>query len=339
MERVLSEACAAEIVVLGESGHHGDGKAQAFKAELIERMLNACPPELIAFEASTYEFEQLDPAYIIRQTLRNVILDGHTVSASQIATALGRKWNRNAEAWRVAERVARTKGEGVRVIGLDDQVGAVGQDYSNNELVPELTQDLEPDTRARCRDVLRRRIWFDFSTDYPRDARERERVQICADHIENVSRLRAAEPFIRFLRRDALSKHRRSADCDAFMFETFRSEHSGGRAVIWAATVHAAKRDHRLGGRVAEAYDNTFALGFSAQSGAFRRMDGTVAQRPELPPDAIETLGPGYLDRTALMAAGERPGAVSGPIQTGDWSNVLDGLVVFETERPTELVP
>ena len=339
MERVLSEVCAAEIVLLGESGHHGDGGAQGFKADLLDRMLDDCPPELIAFEASTYEFERLDPAYAIRRTLRSEILEGQTVSASQIATALGRKWNRNAETRPVAERVAQANGEGVRVIGLDDQLGAVGQDYSNKELVLELTQELEPDMRAQCRDVLRRRIRFEYSADHPRDARERERVQICADLIENASRSRAARPFVRFLRRDALPRDKRSADRDASMSETFQSEYRGGRAVIWAATVHAAKRDNRLGGHVAKAYDRTFALGFSAQSGAYRRMDGAVMQRPELPTGAIEALGPGYLDRVALKAAGERPGAVFGPVQTRDWSDVLDGVVVFKTERPTELVP
>ena len=339
MDRVLADACAAEIVLLGESGHHGDGEAQSFKAGLLDRMLEQCPPRLIAFEASRYEFARLVQYDDVRREGEGRILRRRTVEPSQIAVALGRKWNRNAGMQPVIDTLADFINDGGAVIGLDDQIGAVGQDYSNNRLARDVTERLEPEMREVCAETLRRRIQFDYDNAHPRDAAARAQLSVCADLIEMRSNHRQAAGVVRYLRRDALPADRRSADRDASMFDAFQTRHRGGPAVIWGATVHTAKRGDRLGGQVAERYPNTYSLGFSAQTGAYRRMDGSVAQRPPPPEDAVEWRGPGYLDRAALRAAGARPGAVFGSVQTRDWSDVLDGLVVFETERPSDIAP
>ena len=339
MERVLTDACAAEIVLLGESGHHGDGEAQAFKAELLQHMLKRCPPDLIAFEASRYEVARLVQYDSVRHQGEGQILRRRVVEPSQLAVALGRKWNRNAEMQPVFDTTAAFMSGGGAVIGLDDQIGAIGQDYSNIQLARDVTQALDPDTRDTCADALRRRIWFDYGDDYPRDAAARTQLAICTDLIELHSRHPQAPGVVRFLRRDALPVERRSADRDASMFDAFHRHYRGGRALIWGATVHTANLSDRLGHYVADASGDVFSLGFSAQSGRFRQMGGHVVHRPDLPQDAVEGLGPGYLDSAALEAAGMRPGAVFGSVQTRNWSRVVDGLVVFETERPTELAP
>ena len=350
LDRVVADACAAEIVLLGESAHHGDGEAQAFKAALLDRMLDACPPKLIAFEASTYEVERFggpelvsvaacpDGRICVRSGRNVMITRPRPVTDHAVATALGHKWNRNAEMQPVIARLAAWIKEGGNVVGLDDQVGAVGQDYSNDQIAIDLTERLQPEPRAMCRDVLRRRIYFAYDDDHPRDAAERERLQICADLIAMSAPYTAGvtRPFMRYLRRDALPREARSVDRNASMFASFERAYHGGRAVIWGATVHTARHPDRLGGRVASSHDNVYSLGFSAIGGSYRRMDSAVAERPELPDDAVERLGPGYLDRAALRDAGKGQGAVFGTVQSRDWSELQDGLVVFETERATE---
>src|SRR5690242_3545000 len=70
--------CHSVVAMLGESATHEDGHTHAFKVALVERLVNECGFDSIFFEASHYEFINLD------RRLRT----GHSVTPGEISAAV-----------------------------------------------------------------------------------------------------------------------------------------------------------------------------------------------------------------------------------------------------------
>ena len=73
--------------MLGESSTHGDGHTVAFKAALIERLVDRCGFDSVFFEASHYQFIHF------KQSLRL----GRAVTAADLLSSVGGLWEFDQE--------------------------------------------------------------------------------------------------------------------------------------------------------------------------------------------------------------------------------------------------
>ncbi len=124
---------------------------------------------------------------------------------------------------------------------------------------------------------------------------------------------------------------------------------AGTKVIVWTATAHAARAPHRFkgfegvqpfGAYLARRYGKRmFALGFAAQGGTTRGRPSPLAIAAPAP-DSLEVfagpIAPGgtlFLDYAALTGAGVRPGGLFSHVPNiADWSQLLDGVVVFPLE-------
>lgn len=76
---VTHDLCHRQVVMLGESATHGDSHTEAFKVELVERLVNECGFDNVFFESNHDEFIN------ITRRLRT----GQAVSVDQVYSAVG----------------------------------------------------------------------------------------------------------------------------------------------------------------------------------------------------------------------------------------------------------
>src|ERR1700759_1548298 len=144
--------CNSQIAMLGESATHGDGHTLAFKVALVERLIEQCGFNSVFFEASHYEF----------MNLNRRIRTGQTVTAPEVSSAAGGLWAFNQEFQPLtAFLLAKAQAGHMFLGGMDDQLGEMGQDYANVEMVTDLTNLLPQQERQDCRIALHQRIYND----------------------------------------------------------------------------------------------------------------------------------------------------------------------------------
>lgn len=363
-EEVLSAAtqglCRTQVAMLGESATHGDGHTLAVKVALVERLVDQCGFDSVFFEANHDEFIHLN------KRLRS----GQTVTSEELLTAVGGLWKFYREFQPLAPfLLARAQTDRVFLGGIDDQLGQLGQDYANAEMVAELTDLLPQPERERCSTALHKRVYYDYSVAAPYSKADRSQIVTClseiqvaaaadkttrgADREERLERISATR---RWVDRDFSSGAENVVDRDRSMFQNFEWLQSRlpkrHKVIVWAATVHIAKQgdptwgDHagtNFGSFVHRKYGNrAYSLGFSALSGSYRQGKGNFPGMPSAPPNSVEmrALQDGgasarYVGSSQLAAMG----AVSGAFfrhsyQTFLWSEFLDGVVVFREEHP-----
>src|ERR1043166_738323 len=130
--------CHRQISMIGEGAGHGDGHTLAFKVALVERLIDRCGFNSVLFEASHYEFINLNRRLRMRQA----------VTAGDVSSAVGGLWEFNQEFLPLAPfLLAKAEAGKVFLGGIDDQLGQRGQDYANKEMVTELTNRSEEHTR------------------------------------------------------------------------------------------------------------------------------------------------------------------------------------------------
>jgi len=347
LEAVTKALCQRQVAVLGEA-EHGDARTEVFKIALIERLVARCGFSAVMFEASFYEFVQLD-----RERRA-----GRALTPEQIATAVGGLWKFDREFQPLLPYLAQQANAGrLRLGGFDFQQGGREQDFTNFGVVAELAGELPGETRERCR-ISFRDLLFKGSNPARRTA-----AATCLTEMAALPP--SADPDVRRERREMLANLTAYAAADPAqpgsyiasrdreMFANFQRWlarwPAGTKVIVWTATSHAARAPHGrkdfagvqpFGGYLAERYGKkVFALGFAAQSGTTR---GRPAPRVIAPaaPDSLEALagpiapgGAAFLDHAALTRAGARPGGLFShrPI-VEDWSRLLDGVVVFPAE-------
>ncbi len=347
LEAATSALCDRQFSVLGEA-EHGDARTEAFKVALIERLVSRCGYSAVLFEASFYEFVQLD-----RERRA-----GRPLAPEQVATAVGGLWKWNREFQPLLPYLASQANSGrIRLGGFDFQQGGREQDYSNFGVVAELTAELPQDRRESCRTRFRDLLFKGSNPEH------RQGVATC---LAEMSALPPSDdPAVRRERREMLANlaaftasdpaklNGYIANRDREMFANF--EHwmarwpAGTKVIVWTASAHAARAPHGhkgfegvrpFGAYLGRRYGKSmFALGFSAQGGTTRgrpspRVIAAQAQDSlELLAGPIAPGGALWLDRADLARAGLRPG---GPFShmpiTADWSRLLDGVVVFPEE-------
>ncbi len=346
--------------MVGESATHGDGHTLAFKVALVERLIDQCGFDGVFFEASHYEFIDLNRRLRMRQT----------VTAAEVSSAIGGLWKFNQEFQPLPPfLLAKAQSGKVFLGGIDDQLGQLGQDYANVEMVAELSGLLPPEDRQACSLALHKRIFSDYSDSSPYSQSDRAQIETClaemdranapekaADLKEREERQEMISAGQRWVSRDFSSDTEYMVNRDRSMFQNFKwlvsQNPKRHKIIIWAATVHIAKQadptwgDHtgtNFGSFVHQKYgSHAFALGFSALTGSYRQPGTGVQEIPSVPTGSVETktlqgnqYGAVYVGPEQLAAIGTAPGAFfRHSWQTLTWPNFLDGVVVFREEHP-----
>ncbi|MEY4952547.1 MAG: hypothetical protein RL299_971 [Pseudomonadota bacterium] len=347
LDAATAALCNRQVAVLGEA-EHGDARTEAFKVALVQRLVSRCGYSAILFEASFYEFVQLD-----RERRA-----GRALAPAQIATAVGGLWKWNHQFQPLLPYLAGEASSGrIRLGGFDFQRGGREQDFSNFGVIAELTAELAPDRRESCRTEFRD-LLFKGS-----NAARRQILAACLAEMTDLPP--STDPEVRRERREMLANlvaftaadpsqiNSYVASRDREMFANFQRWMArcpaGTKAIVWTASAHAARAPHGhkgfegvrpFGSYLADRYGKKlFALGFAAQGGTTRGRPQPRIIAP-LAPDALEAwagpIAPGgavYLDDAALARAGSRPaGLFNHQPVSADWSSLLDGVVVFPIE-------
>jgi erythromycin esterase-like protein len=357
---VTHDLCDRQTVMLGESATHGDAHTETFKVALVERLVNECGFDSVFFESSHYEF--LNIARRIRT--------GQTVSVDQVSSAVGGLWKFDQEFQPLVPfLLARAQAGQISLGGIDDQLGQVGQDYANVEMVTELTGFLPLQPRQDCRLALHRHIYSDYTKDAPYSKSDRSQITTCLSDIQHIvaadrttdlagreEKQEMVSAVQRWISRDFASNAEWIVERDRSMFQNFewlrRQQSWRHKVILWAATVHIAKQGdpawadrtgRNFGSYVHQEYGvGAFSLGFSALTGSYREGRRDVHEMPAAPPDSLEEqamrrsgLNEVYVGSAHLAAMGTLPGAIfRHSYQTFPWANLLDGVVIFRQERP-----
>lgn len=346
--------------MVGEIATHGDGHALAFKVALVERLIDKCGFDAVLFEANQDEFLH------INQRLRS----GQVVTPDNLLTAVGGLWKFYREFQPLAPYLLERAKSGRLVLGgIDDQLAQLGQDYANDGMISEFTSLLTAPERQDCSSAFHRRIYFEYPENAPYSERDKAKLETCLRDMEAASRVDSTvigeakderQEMIsatqRWISRDFTPPDESMADRDRSMFQTFqwwkRRNPKSRKLIIWAATVHIAKhgspdwgdkKGTNLGSLIYAKYGNHVrAMGFSALEGTFRQGKGKFPTLPVPPVNSVEsqalrgtTSSAVFVDSKELAAMKERPGAFFyHSYQTLYWSEFLDSVIVFKTERP-----
>jgi erythromycin esterase-like protein len=351
--------CHRRVAMLGESATHEDGHTHAFKVALVERLIDRCGFDSVLFEASHYEFIDLNRRLRIGQALGN----------SDVLSAVGGVWEFNQE-FRPLAPFLLTKAQAGQVFlgGMDDQLGQFGQDYANNEMVTELTNPLPEKERQACSTALHKRIYNDYTEATPYSKSNRAQIESClsemdranaADRISDDETRTERQEMIsaaqRCIGRDFTSDAEYMPNRDRSMFQNFewlrKQQPKRHKVIIWAATVHVAKQGDptwgdrtgtNFGSLVHQRYgSHAFSLGFSSLTGFYRQGRRGIKQIPPAPPNSVEAQAccgkndAVYVGAARLDSMGTVPGAFfRHSYQTLRWSAFVDGLVIFHEGYP-----
>jgi erythromycin esterase-like protein len=353
--------CHSQIAMLGESATHGDGHTLAFKVALVERLVDQCGFDSVFFEASHYEFINLNRRLRV----------GKAVTAGGMLSAVGGLWKFNQEFQPLSSfLLAKAQAGQVFLGGIDDQLGQIGQDYANIEMVTELTSLLPQQERQGCSVALHKRIYNDYPDASPYSKADRAQIETC---LSEMHRAKPADKTIdtqgraerqemiaaarRWISRDFSSDAESIVNRDRSMFHDFqwllRQKPGRHKVIIWGATVHIAKQGGptwgdrtgtNFGSFVHQKYgDRAFSLGFSALTGSYKEVGRReVQEMPAAPPDSVEVQAMRgnhsdaiYVGPAQLAEMATAPGAFfRHSYETLSWSTFLDAVVVFREEHP-----
>ena len=358
LARVVRDICPKRVAMLGEATN-GDGATVAFKVALVRELIGKCHFNAVFFEASHYDFLEFSRR----------LQAGEPTSPDMIASAAGGLWKFDREFLPLMPFLyAEARAGRVALGGIDDQLGSAGNFYSLDTMPEELAGYLAEPRRAACRDLLRKRIYYQFPH---YGVADRQQLSQCVSEIETAlaaMKEPAGKPALhkemlagieRLLSRDLAENIPNISGRDRSMYLNFRwlarRLPPNSKIIVWTATFHAAKdatadpdigAARNLGSYIHSAYGRqAFALGFSALAGSYRYSRTEPARpMPPAPTGSLESLALAdsdaaavYLDTRRLHLIGTVPGR---PLQanyaTTIWDRALDGVVVFRQQRPPQ---
>jgi len=360
LDAAVRDMCHRDVAMLGEADH-GDGRTVEFKVALVQALVRRCRFNAVFFEGSHYDFLEFS----------RLVRTGAPASPDMVSAAIGGLWKFDREMQPLIPFLfAEARAGRIALGGIDDQVGGMGAFFANDGLPRSLSAHLPgAERRAECGDLIRRRIYSDFGGRY--GAAEKARIQACLadiggalmrgagrDRRTREEALQMVASVDRQIARDQEDFATYPRERDRSMYLNFRwlADRLPRRSkiIVWAATAHVAKDagatgqfagGRNFGAYVHEAYGRrAFALGFSA-------LAGTHYWSRQEPARAFAAAAPGSLEAEALDGVrGDTaylgPGGLAalGPVSGGAlrfheplllrWSEVLDGVVVFRSERP-----
>jgi len=355
LERLVADLCDRQVVLLGE-GDHGDGRTWEIKTELVRALVDSCGFDSLFIESGMYDFLALDRAHA-----------AGTATPRDVANAVGALWAeaRETQPWIAYVHEAAAAGR-LEVLGLDDQIHSTAY-HAQQELPAALAAHLPQSRKEECRARIARHILWTYDEAHPHSLASQSELQSCLEQIQAAVAKEAPSPKVaedlamasnlsRWVARDFVSDGQAISNArDRSMFENFQwhRQRLGGqrKAIVWCATVHAAKRldglaAYRgfspLGLYIHEQYgERAAAIGFSAWSGASQPRGRPGRELSIAPPESLEgrALAPEqplrYLDAEELRALGSveaRP--IGHQFHRAAWHEILDGLVVLRRETP-----
>jgi erythromycin esterase-like protein len=255
--------------------------------------------------------------------------------------------------------------------GLDDQLGR--GTYAVQRKAPDHEASLGQEAKARSLGILQRHLQWRYTSAAPYGPNDKTLILGCLDGIGRTfaSRDSAAHEYERAMIQNLARNVGRDLgentpgvdpetrtfnDRDQSMYlnlQWFMSRlPARSKVIVWTATNHAAKtlrtvpgQEQRvpLGSYIQRDFKNdAFVLGFSAYTGTYALGRQPARALPGAPANSLESrlyehggTEPHYLDRGQLQALGTiaaRPLGVD--FKAVNWTDVLDGLVVFREERP-----
>ena len=353
LNATVHAVCGREVVMIGESATHGDGHTESFKVALVERLVNDCGFDSVFFEASHYEFINISRQLRLSKA----------VTADQVSDAIGGLWKFDEEFKPLVPFLLNKAINGtISLGGLDDQLGQLGQDYSNVTLLNNLTMVLPKPESQECNDVLHRRVYSEGYTeaDGPKvltclaEIRRYYASDGSKDRVNIDEWLEMIDAIGRWIKRDGFSTGDQIVARDRSMFQDFQwlrqQQPKRHKAILWMATVHAAKKgDPSWGDRTGANFGSLmhqqygargFSLGFSALEGTYRQGRETHEQ-PVAPVDSLEART--FLNTNAeaffigpeqLSSFGTIPAAIfSHSYKARPWIEYVDGVVIFRKEH------
>ncbi|WP_426732349.1 erythromycin esterase family protein [Myxococcus faecalis] len=363
VDRVVRDLCDKRVALLGEDSHHGSARTLEVKVELTRRLVEECRYDAFFIEAGVYDFlriqERLDA--------------GQPITEDMVADAVEGMWA-NEEVAPLVPLLTRWLRAGTVVAGgLDDQVNR--GTYAQREMAPELLPALADPRRAGCGEEIERYMSWRYDDAHRFTAASAARIQGCwAELAAGASTSRShgwmARNLERFFARQVAVMSRPPPpegsptdwstfnDRDQSMFANLQwhlSRSPGPRkAIVWLATVHAAKDLEHLddgggppvpfGSHVRARFgEQAFVLGFSALQGKYslastpRTYDLEPARADSLEAWALSSPSADsrYVDAHQLREIGTRVArAVNYRWMMAPWDTVIDGLLVFREEAP-----
>jgi erythromycin esterase-like protein len=360
LDRVVSDICGKQVVLLGEPGHHGSGPTLQAKVQLVRRLTDECGFSALFMESGLYDFVDLEHS-----------LAAGSATPEQLGDAITALWSTAQEIEpMVVDLLRKARAGRVRLAGLDHQISSTAL-YAQRDLPVQLVSYLG-ERRGACEAALLRHTQWKY--DDASQAEEALPVLVgCLTEVQAAIAARPVSPISReaaFMASrlaiavtTALSPMPRAEGFnvrDRAMYEAFQWHAArlapGSKIIVWCATIHAAKdlrgitdaesliplgwylhRD--LGERAA-------AIGFSAQGGSWARVRPPAKPLAIASPDSLEgqAFAPGgadvrYFDRSELARLGPIASRAMGEtFSRVSWAEVVDGMVVFREERPPTFV-
>ena len=362
-DQIVHALCGKRVALLGEPPMHGFGNTLEFKVEVARRLVDECHYNAFFIESGAYDFLNIQKA----------LKSGRTVTVPMIASAIGGLWATREVEPLIPFLLEKARG-GVLVLGgLDDQLGrgTYAQRQMPADLMEYLQGDdkvqclailqkhtlwqyssdapYSPKDRALILGCLDK-IELNLSLPRDGDAREYELAMI-----ENLKR-----SFARDFKHDVPfgvdPNTQDFNDRDHSMYMNFRWLMSrlppDSKVIVWTATSHAAKDLSGVPGQEKwvplgsyirrEFKGEAFVLGVSAYSGTYGMARQPVRPLASAPANSLEGQAfingdsdTRYLDASQIRTFGSILARPLGPdFKTANWSDILDGLVIFRVERP-----
>lgn len=355
----VSNLCGRQVALLGEAPTHGDGHTAAFKVALVQQLISRCHFKAVVFESGRYEF------FAFQRAIRR-----GTATPSMLADAVGGLWKFDREFQPlVGFLYSQAKTGRVQLAGMDSQIGGLDETYTNEQMVPELTQSLPTEEASACNADFARHVAWSYPADHPYGQADHDKLLTCVaamrravdtdegtDQVTRAERKNMIDNLEWAIGPDLSMRPVQVAAREQWLFRNFVSFAATlpqrSKIIVWGATVHLAKDvaaiyspgQHRtLGELLHERYPGkAFTLGFSAKGGSFRVFRQLLPIDPP-PPSSLETRAMGrgdatavYLDKRRLDQLGVLPGGALGHAhRSANWADVVDGMVIFREEWPT----
>ncbi|MCF6194708.1 MAG: erythromycin esterase family protein [Kangiellaceae bacterium] len=351
LNRVVASVCDKKMVLLGEDANHGSARTMEIKVELVMRLIKECDFSAVFFESSVYEFIHVEK-----------LARSNKLTEKQLADAIGGIWSTATPIQPLISYLHKQAIAGeVTLSGIDAQFSA-NQPFSQKELPKVLARYLDENRGKQCENELYRYLNWQYNEKSPYDEATKKRIVSCVAEIALKTNRRATK---------------RSLYVDTFMADNFAISFSfeGGdyfnrrdktmakniawhasrlkddaKIIVWCATIHAvktlspiSKTKVPMGFYLHQSLGNKVAsIGFSALTGKFGRYAGkaTSIEKSDLEQQALlNDKELGYISTNDL----KQMGIISAhpinynTIQSANWAEILDGIVIIRTEVPLEL--
>lgn len=349
----INDLCDAQVVFLGEEGHHGGGQSIATKADLIAGLIRQCGFTHVALEAQIYDVLDLEKRYA-----------AGTATPEALYDALGSLGFMAAQANPLLALLHEKASAGqVRLSGFDPNIGNITAYYAQNQLAQDLSRDLPAKRRDFCTNTIETLTQWKFDDAHPNDEAFTKAIHDCAIEIEALALQQAAQDPLQYRIAHNFRSQLEQSEGDGAnwrdraMYENLQwaldRQPAGTRTVVWTASVHALKQP--LGKR------KSMASYFKADSGIKMKSVAIVGAAGEygfnnrvtsfLPADADSLEGsalasggmpPVYLDAAALRKLGSRKSRMLSydKYSEQDWSQWVDAVLVLSAEvAPTRARP